>query len=96
MTTDEDREADEFFGQIILHIRKGIVASLLKGNDTCCFTTEQYQTAYRTKFPPVRCGQSEFTITSLTADMHLRTLGTLDEVGPGVWMQKNPGNKEGK
>ena len=77
-------------GTIARAFREGAVERCLKGNDTQCFTTEQYQDAYdeendkafRTKCMPNRWANG-------LAEKHLRSLPDLvQEVRPGVWAAK--------
>lgn len=91
--TDDDREADEWFGRVVvLPFRRGIVHSLLAGNDCQCFSTRQYVVAYESaaargwhrnfpdKPPPgVRWSPG-------MAEMHLRSTGLVRELSPGVWV----------
>lgn len=84
---------NEFMGLMAglgMYQRRKVVKSLLAGNDTQCFTTEQYLDRY------VKLCNSgdDRTMTGLgphrlsLAEKHLRSL-PLVEVQPGVWTPAN-------
>lgn len=84
---DELSEKDRaFLNWMALTIRQGAVDSLLKGNDTQCFTVEQYQKAYDTVFPCVEGVVNRWRPG--VAEMHLHSLSTVEEKEPGVWGPK--------
>jgi hypothetical protein len=88
--TPEEREQDAkdaaWFGRVVvLPIRRDIVRALLAGNDTGCFSTEQYQTAY------LKHTREKLNFTSLPyledwGAKHLQSTGLVHEVAPGVWV----------
>lgn len=81
-------DAEELLGLLALDTRAKVARSLLAGNDTGCFTTEQYKAAYE---------QQAWTIPnklpwvmedgSCLAVSHLRSIPqVVREVSPGVWL----------
>lgn len=77
-----DEGMDSLFFQLAMKMRRETVVSLMAGNDTGCFTTQQYLDRY------VRVAQrGEVGIMDLgLAEEHLRSLKRLvREVWPGVW-----------
>ena len=82
---------DELFGMLAMHVRRKVVAALLAGNDTQCFTTEQYKAEYERQQPmPAGYGRSDvywrLDPTGDLARKHLLSLAELvREVRPGVW-----------
>lgn len=83
----KEAEMNAFFGAIARGIRSEIAKGLLRGNDTCCFTTEQYKAAYNRRLdkylPDVSDEHRWFYITP---EAHLRSIPrVVREVAPGVW-----------
>ncbi len=64
-------------------VRNGVVDNLMAGNDTQCFTTEQYHEAYLKSTSDGDFVARYFTLE--TARMHLRTNRRVREVKPGIW-----------
>jgi hypothetical protein len=86
----DSRKNDMMDGLIGLMIgmRAEVVRSLLAGNDTCCFTAEQYRQAYESKWR--RASNSHYGCQPLSDEliaMHLRSTGLVREVSPGVWAE---------
>jgi hypothetical protein len=82
----------KLLGELSQDIRCRAVRSLLAGNDTGCFTTEQYQAAYSRESNRA-FGVGEYRWCDGLADMHLRGTKLVREVSPGVWAgleQKQP------
>jgi hypothetical protein len=46
-----DREMNNLFGQLGMYVRRKVVAALLVGNDTQCFSTDQYKAEYERQQP---------------------------------------------
>ena len=89
---DDDRldpEDAAFVGMLCDLFRGDAAESLLVGNDTGCFTTEQYKRAYeeRTWKRTLRGAAGEaMTWWDGIAEMHLRSIPhVVVEVSPGVW-----------
>ena len=82
-----DYEFMDLMADLGMHCRRKVVASLLAGNDTQCFTTEQYRDAYTR----ICNGGDDRIMKELgshpleLAEMHLRSLRELREVRPGLW-----------
>ncbi len=67
-------------------LRESAVKRLLAGNDTGCFTTEQYQRAYDAETAEVFKTGLVLPWPDGAAEKHLRSLADLiREVRPGVW-----------
>jgi len=78
-------EIDFVVGFIAMSIRVAVVQKLLAGNDSCCFTTDQYKAAYREHVGWDTCW------TYKSAEAHLRSVSELvNEVRPGLWMAVTP------
>lgn len=76
-------------------LREDVVRKLLAGNDTQCFTTEQYKKAYREHSDKVFRVKipDRLDWLDVTAEMHLRGLSDIiTEIRPGVWAA-NGGDK---
>ena len=90
---DEEQEAadNEWFGRtVIIPLRRSIVRSLLAGNDTQCFTTEQYMRAYEKETNRI-CKTSLPVMWDAIpggAAMHLQSTGLVEEVEAGIWRAK--------
>jgi hypothetical protein len=84
---------DSIMGCMAMSMRRDAVRSLLAGNDTQAFTLEQYKNAYEKEWGPSR-RFPEVRITDECAVMHLRSLGNLREVSPGVWAEDSQGGAE--
>jgi len=78
--------------KVFLPMRLATVRQLLRGNDTCCFTSDQYRDTYLKMFPyraftPEKSrelweGDGVLTV----AEKHLRSIPwVVREVSPGVW-----------
>ena len=80
---------EQLMGEYALHCRRRAVKSLLVGNDTQCFTTQQYIERYvkqcHKEDNQYRKGFVE--LVTDVAEMHLRSVGMV-EVKPGVWARK--------
>ncbi len=80
-------------GSIARAFRQGTVEALLAGNDTGCFTTEQYAAEYIRQdhcslgdSPERRVREKDWWVKHHLAEKHLRSLPDLvREVKPGVW-----------
>lgn len=78
-----DAEMNKLFRQLGMHCRREVVRTLLAGNDTQCFTTQQYLDAY---IHVINKGQRCLMDLEL-AKHHLQSLdGKVREVKPGVWV----------
>jgi hypothetical protein len=88
-TPTEDRsEGDALLGIIARAFREGAVRRCLSGNDTGCFTVEDYMRAYdgteRRKKDIAEC--HGLTLSRELAVRHLQSLPDLvREVKPGTW-----------
>jgi hypothetical protein len=83
----EDREfAKRIYSLVVLPLRREVVASLLRGNDALCFTTEQYALAYEREM------DRRFQLVAMYgpreewAKMHLLSTGLVREHSPDVWV----------
>lgn len=93
---DEEQEAadNEWFGRnFFIPIRRSIVRSLLAGNDTQCFTTEQYMRAYEVESEKIfKLGQPVmWDAIPGGAAMHLTSTELVEEVEAGIWRAKDVG-----
>ncbi len=76
---------EQLIGMLAMDMRRKAVVSLLAGNDTQCFSTEQYQRAYeRESRTPGWCWRLEDGL----AKKHLLSTGLVREVKPGLWTVK--------
>jgi hypothetical protein len=92
MSDDDDDGFDAedwaLIGLMARAARAEVARSLLAGNDTGCFSTEQYRVAYERKnlahlFEPDKL---PLLWSALGPDGHLRSIpGEVREVSPGVW-----------
>lgn len=82
---EKEREMEAFFGSLALAMRASIARGLLAGNDTGCFSTEQYATAYHRRHP-VGDLTPEQLWHYVTPESHLKSIpNVVREVAPGVW-----------
>lgn len=99
MSSDEedgDPVVSRWLGELSQNIRCRAVRRLLAGNDTGCFTTEQYQAAYARESIS-SFGVGEYRWGDGLAEMHLQGTGLVREVSSGVWAaleQTRPSPKE--
>lgn len=78
-----DQEYRSLMHQFFLQSRRKVIRHLLAGNDTQCFTTEQYLKAWHTV---INHGKGNSILYLALAEQHLRTAPHLvREVKPGVW-----------
>lgn len=87
-----DESFEDTLGNIFLVHRLGCARSLLSGNDTGCFTTEQYRRRFIERepidFPTWTTRIRAKIVTTETALAHCRRLvarGFIREVKPDVW-----------
>ena len=78
------KTVEQLIGELGMYHRRLTVCSLLEGNDTCCFTTEQYKQAYE------KVGKSPPWIWKMRggnlARHHLRSIPELvRELGNDLW-----------
>lgn len=79
---------EELLRLIAMALTDEIVRELLAGNDTCCFTTQQYEQARIDKY------QKKYKIDVWDyapegwARRHLEMLRSLREVKPDVWARR--------
>ena len=81
-----DTELDGLIDALGLYQRRKVVKALLAGNDTQCFTTQQYAEAYHHiahRADPVHKERWIAWIAKLTPK-HMASIGMV-EVKPGVW-----------
>jgi hypothetical protein len=80
-----DAEWHNLMEQLGNACRRKVVAALLAGNNTCCFTTEQYVQEYvrQNRIGDPYTENWLKWIGSL-AEKHLRSVGC-QEVKPGIW-----------
>lgn len=87
---DEDLAFDEFFEPIITPMRVLVARGLLKNNDTQCFTTEQYERAYRSKYDTLGERADRMWRENKVARRHLldSCSSIVFEASPDVWAAK--------
>lgn len=92
METDE--EVDDWWRSFWRKIRLGVVRSLLAGNDTQCFTTQQYTDMYHKRCHSNKDWEIMKEMPGILADWesgrvsrnHLESLSdVVREVKPNVW-----------
>ncbi len=80
----QDLDIDALLHELSMQLRRKVVKSLLAGNDTCCFTVEQYVTAWQQIVdkgkPPLPLGWPGLAVRHLGSLPH-----QVREVRPGVW-----------
>ena len=80
---------EELIGELGMRQRRKVVKALLAGNDTQCFTTQQYAEAYHrichNDDPAHWDGWIKY-LTELTP-MHMKSVG-MKEVSPGIWAEE--------
>jgi hypothetical protein len=86
---------EELLGMYAMQKRREAVASLMAGNDTQCFTTEQYVDRYIEQDGRL---EAEFRaghrrLIRELASMHLRSVGAR-EVKPDLWTTDNQENHQ--
>lgn len=75
-------DIEALFHRVGARQRADAVRSLLVGNDTGCFTLDQYRRAYE------RISGYDSSVWPISDDLatrHLRATGLVREVRPGVW-----------
>lgn len=79
-----DPEVRRLIGLLAMDLRRRTIHSLLSGNDTQCFTVEQYKRAYvRIAHPSKPVFDPWYHVDPA---MHLKSCSELvTEVAPGVW-----------
>jgi hypothetical protein len=93
MSDDDDdfelsAEDHRFIGMLARAARSEIAHMLLSGNDTGCFTTEQYRIAYERKNLRHLFSKDKLPLLwqYVSPEDALRSIpGVVREVGPGVW-----------
>ncbi len=82
-----DEEFMGILGGVAMLNRRDTVASLLQGNDTGCFTTEQYEMAYCKLHwgADVVFGKKLFGWDPQLSHQHLLSVG-MEEVSPDIWI----------
>ena len=91
MKQNEQLDLDGLVRQLGLHQRRKVVEFLLAGNDTQCFSTNQYAEAYHRiccNDDPAHKENWLKYLMSLTP-AHMRSVG-MTEVRPGVWARVEP------
>lgn len=90
---DEQEAADNewFANAVIIPLRRSIVRSLLAGNDTQCFTTEQYKAAYEKETQRISKTSLPVMWDAIPggAARHLQSTGLVEEVETGIWRAKH-------
>ena len=88
MDTDDLDPEDIALGRWMANaIREEGVRDLLRGNDCCCFTTQQYAEQYECSGWSPNTPPHPMPLD--LAEIHLRSLPHLvQEVKPGVWARK--------
>jgi hypothetical protein len=76
---------DEIMGMFAMDTRCRAVRKLLSGNDTNCFTTEQYIEVYGRDEDRMFAKTPSQRISLELAVKHLQSTGLVREVSPGVW-----------
>ena len=78
---------DEVMSILVRAMRGQVALSLLVGNDTQCFTTEQYKKSYENKYAKYIVGipQSALWAHISPRDHLLSIPDTVKEVSPDVW-----------
>lgn len=85
-------EADDWFVQMLgdtaLDLRRRAVSKLLAGNDTQCFSEEQYMQVYKELTDKVfNCTIDTPTLfTHQGVVMHLESTKMVRQVKPGIWV----------
>lgn len=84
-----ESEITRYFALAAQAMRAEIACRLLAGNDTGCFSTEQYRQAYESRYP-IAGVTSEQLWAYITPDSHLRSIPqAVREVAPGIWAAAN-------
>ena len=87
-----ETEFNGLIHELGLHQRRKVVSDLLVGNDTQCFSTEQYAEAYHrichNNNPAHRDGWIKWLV-KLTPT-HMESIGMI-EVRPGIWAEEPKG-----
>ncbi len=79
---DEDNE--KFGAWLARTTRCDIISALLAGNDTQCFTTDDYRRRYTKRW--ITDMRLNYELSTELAEMHLRICrDVVREVRPGVW-----------
>ena len=85
-----EKEFQNLMAQLGMEQRRKVVNSLLSGNDTQCFTTEQYAIAYHkichNNDPSYKDGWIKWLVK--LAPKHLMSVGMV-EVKDGIWSMPN-------
>lgn len=81
-----DKDFNGLMADLGIHQRKKVVATLLAGNDTQCFTTQQYAEAYHRICHRDDEDHKKNWIKYLSdlTPRHMESIG-MTEVNPGVW-----------
>jgi len=90
MTQTDDLDLDELIKQLHVSLRERTIRRLLAGNDTGCFTVEQYTDSYLTHQridEQYKAGFRRWFLSGL-AERHLNESPSVREVKPGVWAGK--------
>lgn len=89
MSAEDEADMNRFFKRLALSTRVSVARKLLSGNDTGCFSTEQYRIAYEAQ-TPMGGITSEQLWFYITPESHLRSIPqAVREVAPGVWAAAN-------
>ncbi len=86
-----DADLRDLMHQLYLQNRRKVIRHLLTGNDTQCFTTEEYMEAWH---KVIHHGKGTRILYLELAQRHLRTAPHLvREVGPGLWRVRYDGEE---
>ncbi len=88
-TNNRDGSIDmkELMGLLVMHCRRKTIKTLLAGNDTQCFTTQQYLDTY---IRVIYKGDKKCLMDLSLAETHLKSLGNqVREVKPGIWTRND-------
>jgi hypothetical protein len=98
MNDERKQSNDAVWHSLFREVRMTVVNSLLAGNDTQCFTTQQYREAYcrqthrRSREKDWIKDRLDEMFTDGLATKHLRGLSdAVTEVSPDVWAPAAPG-----
>jgi len=88
---DEAKDRETFawlYRNCILPMARLTVRTLLAGNDTGCFTTEQYRVAYNRVVSERLKATDKLLMDAVVARRHLTDSGLVREAEPDVWAAK--------
>lgn len=83
-----DPETRAWWNGLMRRLKLDVVRTLLSGNDTGCFTSEQYLKLWKERRRVEELLLHDYIPPDL-AEAHLRSLAdVVEEVSPGVWRMK--------